>query len=681
MDQPRSRRVTAPQVIFWGSFAVALLLRLIHLRAFSDPVINPMFALPVTDAAVHHRWAQQILQGTWPGPEPFFRAPLYPYFLATLYRFFGAENPLSVLTVQTIISAFGAGFAGLCARRLWDHRAAWCAGLLFAGLATSIYFASELLAVTLNVTLNLLLLWLLLGSLTRKRCLLIGVTLGLSAITRPTVLVVTPVILWYLWQRCNSPAKIPVAQWAGLVLGLMLTILPVTVRNIVQGGEPVLIAASGGVNFYIGNNPHADGRVAFLPGAPPTWQGEMSDVTALAATELGRPTNALAADRYFWRKGLRFWRTQPIAAARLLARKTWLLLAAGERSNNKNLAFWYARSPLLRLPFWPGWALILGLAILGFNRQDMRRPERFLLVGLTATYGAALLLFFLNARFRLPVMAWLTVPAGGGLVILWDHLRQARRAIVPRKSWALAAVLTATSIVPDTLTYHQNPATDFESWRSLGNSYYAQKYAEQAIGAWQTALAIEETSPQSAHRLTLPLIYQPLAQLYRQRHRLGQALAVQRQWRAKFPKSVAARMGLADLYMQAGRADSASVLLSAILSQDPDNHQARMGYAWALYRTKHESRALPEFERAASHLTDPYAAYGAALCQLSLGNPEGAIVTLREVVRKNARFWQAWESLAQTYQQLGDAAEERRCWQQLLRLNPQHQTARRRLNR
>ncbi len=100
-------------------------------------------------------------------------------------------------------------------------------------------------------------------------------------------------------------------------------------------GVSVLVAASGGVNFYIGNNEYADGRVAFLPGAAMDWQGEVSEVTALAAKETGHPQSALSADRYFLGKGLLFLKNNPHQAMSLYLRKLGLLLAAGERSNNK----------------------------------------------------------------------------------------------------------------------------------------------------------------------------------------------------------------------------------------------------------------------------------------------------------------------------------------------------------
>ena len=69
------------------------------------------------DAAVHDSWARGLLNGTWPPAEPFFRAPLYPYFLGLLYKIFDASR-FPVQMVHVAISACGAGLAGLSATKI-----------------------------------------------------------------------------------------------------------------------------------------------------------------------------------------------------------------------------------------------------------------------------------------------------------------------------------------------------------------------------------------------------------------------------------------------------------------------------------------------------------------------------------------------------------------------------------
>ncbi|MHB8078142.1 MAG: hypothetical protein ACYDIE_02655, partial [Candidatus Krumholzibacteriia bacterium] len=146
--------------LFWGTTAAALVVRVAHVLSLPG---NPLFAHPLMDAAVHDAWARGLLAGTWPGAEPFFRAPGYPLFLGALYGILrgiglapgepGAR--LATVLVQAFISALGAGLAALCAARAWNRRAGWLAGGIFAALWTSIYFAGELLFETQGTTLGL----------------------------------------------------------------------------------------------------------------------------------------------------------------------------------------------------------------------------------------------------------------------------------------------------------------------------------------------------------------------------------------------------------------------------------------------------------------------------------------------------------------------------------------------
>jgi predicted membrane-bound mannosyltransferase len=75
----------------WGGlllllFALALLLRLAPLLELSD---LPTFRRLVMDAARYDELSRNLLAGGWLPAEPFYQAPLYPYFLACIYTVFG----------------------------------------------------------------------------------------------------------------------------------------------------------------------------------------------------------------------------------------------------------------------------------------------------------------------------------------------------------------------------------------------------------------------------------------------------------------------------------------------------------------------------------------------------------------------------------------------------------------
>jgi hypothetical protein len=65
---------------------LALTVRLIYIWQISHA---PFFDLRIGDARAYHEWALRIARGDWIGDRVFYQAPLYPYFLAVLYKIAG----------------------------------------------------------------------------------------------------------------------------------------------------------------------------------------------------------------------------------------------------------------------------------------------------------------------------------------------------------------------------------------------------------------------------------------------------------------------------------------------------------------------------------------------------------------------------------------------------------------
>src|SRR5205814_5019650 len=65
---------------------------------------TPLFAVLIGDGKQYDAWAQQIAGGQWIGTEVFYQTPLYPYFLAVIFKVAGH----SLLTVRIIQALLGA---------------------------------------------------------------------------------------------------------------------------------------------------------------------------------------------------------------------------------------------------------------------------------------------------------------------------------------------------------------------------------------------------------------------------------------------------------------------------------------------------------------------------------------------------------------------------------------------
>src|SRR5262249_31225680 len=151
---PRSRRRAATALQPRGSFArraavvfaVALGVRLIYLWQIRS---SPFFDTLLGDARAYDAWAQRIAGGEWIGRDFFYQAPLYPYFLGTLYSMFGRDL-LVVRVAQSVLGSSACVLLALAARSMFSDRVGLIAGFMLALYAPAWFFDSLLQKTTLD---------------------------------------------------------------------------------------------------------------------------------------------------------------------------------------------------------------------------------------------------------------------------------------------------------------------------------------------------------------------------------------------------------------------------------------------------------------------------------------------------------------------------------------------------
>ncbi len=461
--QPPANPKRVSGKLLWAFFVFALLLRLVYLSQIYD---NPTFKYPTLDARYHDEWAQAVAQGKLTQPQAFFRAPLYPYFLGLVYYLFG-HNYYASRIVQYLIGSFAVVLLVLLGVRLFGKKIALTAGLLMAAYAAVIYFEGDLLLDSLLIPLDLLLFIFLYKAKENPKpafWLLSGFWLGFSAITRPNILIFLPVVLFWIWhsfRRRATPAR--QAKFAALfVLGALLPVLPVAYHNYKAEKPLVLIASQGGINFYIGNNPGSNGFAATLPGRLQTnW--ELADVREIAWEETGQNLSSTQLSDFWFKKGLEFWRKEPAASFKLLIKKAYLFFSRIEISNNQDIYLFWKNSALIRaLPV--GFWLVGPLGLLGLAFTFVNRRGRLIAI-FVFIYALSVILFFVNARFRLPVLPFLTLFAAYAVFELWERLR-ARKTVLPY----LGALALFALLVNSNLYRLQKTVTP-QGYFRLGNVY------------------------------------------------------------------------------------------------------------------------------------------------------------------------------------------------------------------
>lgn len=392
--------ISRDKIILISILTISILLRFIYLYQVKNN--DPNFLhFSGTDAGSYDDLAKQVLNGQLP-KSPYSFNPLYFYFLALIYSLLG-DSPFNAIILQIFVGCGSYLLVYLIARRIFNQTVGLIAVGLCALYGSFMVYETSILTPVLDTFTLLLGILFLLKSIEKdaiKWYLLAGIALGLSALSRATTLLVLPFLL--LWVLMMLGLKKRFVASFFILLGTTLAISPVTIRNYIYSGKFILLTQSGPVTFWAGNNEDAEG-IYYLP----PYTDKLKD-----------------NDDSFWLKdAMRFIKEKPHKYLWLLYKK-WTLFWSGYEIPDNDIV--YARfekiSPLLKimLPF----GLIAPLGIMGMLLSLMRLNKNVLLLFLVIMgYMSAILLFFVIARFRIPIVPYLTIFAGYTIYFWYQNMR------------------------------------------------------------------------------------------------------------------------------------------------------------------------------------------------------------------------------------------------------------------
>lgn len=405
---------------------------------FLDLRVQPFFGYPIVDSLTFDRLAREILAGG--GGEAFFRAPFYPYVLSLIYTLTGGGQA-GVVWIQFALGLAAIVPVYLLAERWFGRSAALLTAWIAALYPLRIFFEGEILAVTLFGFLlawGVWLLWTGSEENSTRRLLWAGLVLGLAVLTRPNLLLAMPFLLaGALLPRLRAPEGLW-RRLAGTAAVLAVTVAPATLHNWAAEKRVIPVAANGGINFYLGNRPGTTGQTPLPPGL--LWQDTVQEPIRSGLT--GR----WEQDRYWWARSSAVIAADPSRWMGLLAAKSLLFWNAFESSNNKRLEhFTNVSFPSRHYRGWFGALVCLGFA--GLVVIVRGRPL-LPLVSLLAGYWLAVTLFFVSARYRLPIVPFLAMTASAAAVELSGWVRSGRGR---RAALAATALLAAVAVFPSWL--------------------------------------------------------------------------------------------------------------------------------------------------------------------------------------------------------------------------------------
>ena len=648
--------------VLWAVLA-ALVVRLVVLaQLHAHALLQPTGVL---DSAVYVRLAERAAGGDWAlGPEPYFVSPLYIYFLALLRRAFGPSLLLPKLA-QALLGASAVWLVAATARRLFAKPAAAGVAAWLAALAGVLVFHEILL---LQSSLDPFLTALALYALVRaahgesvRGYALAGAAFGLLVANRPNALLAAAAVA--LAVAAVGRTRRALLQAAALGAGLLLALAPFAARNRLVAGEWVLVSSHGGLNFYIGNNPEADGTYHSVPGVTPAIEGQARDARQLAEQALGRPLSASQVSSYFYERALAFIRAEPRAAIALFVRKTAYALNAVEVPLNYSYAF-YAReeATLLRVLVVGSWLLVpLGLVGLVVHPGVASRNAWIPWATFVPAYLLSLALFFVSARYRLPLLVPLCVSAGAAVVQLaaWLRARKLRQAVLAAAGLAALLLLSNWDLRLDD-----------------GRGPEASEMVLHHLAAGR------ESEAQALLARTEPLLDNPALLYYRiglgYQQRGQPALAANHFARALAadPGQPDVELSLGQALLAAGRAPEAEPHLRAVRDAGMAPLESGFDLARALFALGRTPEAIDALRRAAAAgVVADEAALSFGGLALGLGAPDLAEPFLGRAAARQPGSAELHEAHGLALAQLGRTAQARAELEEALRLDPSRASA------
>jgi tetratricopeptide (TPR) repeat protein len=578
--------------------AGAFIVRLIYLY---ESRTNPFFDAPIVDARVFLEQAQHIAAGHLIGSdEPFWQPPLYIYCIAFICWLFPADYFVAIRLFQIVLGVLSCALVYLIALRTFSSPTARLAAIAAALCGTSIYFEGELLAVPLEIALNLFLVYrLLLARATddKYHWIIAGLLAGLAALTRPNVLLFIAVfVLWQLFAKSNRSQEVRsrLIAPALLLASTALVILPVTIRNYTLEPDPVLISSNGGINFYIGNSGHYDEKVAIHPGM--RWE-EM----AMEPVRLGHKT-AAAKSAYFFKRSLAYIAQHPLDYAATLAKKTYLFWSGPELKRNQDI--YYARhfSSLLSILLWDHmvsmpFGLVGPLALMGLFFSWQRKDDGITLLRLYAfSYTVSVLLFFAVARYRMPILPIFILFAAEASLALYHRLRQ-------RPFTENIAALSSLAILSVWLNWPAAPNGELDPQLhfDLGEVYLRKSQYDKAEQHAKRALELEPDYNYARHNLAVAYFHQNQYQRC-----IEQGLRTLRE----NPHRPDTHLLLGRAFSAIGDLRTARMHLRTALDIDPHDGMTHYYYGRVLYKIGDYANAIIHLQRAVEWTpNDPWIHY------------------------------------------------------------------------
>jgi len=625
------KRFFAKPIVFpFSIILLSLIIRSIYLLMSAS---ETTFQSPGGDAEIYVSMAKAFLDGSWES-HPFFRAPGYPAFIALLEKFTGAGLFWPIRVFQIVLSAFGAAWLSLLTKNWFGKRAGWIAGILWTFYGLSIYFDGEGLIASLFVSLFALMLYTFDIYLKNRKTvplIIAAFSLGLMTIFRANALLFWPVFLFFTLyplktENTSTLKNRIVATIISFVL-IITIISPALIHNYKTSGR-MAISVQGGINLYIGNHPVSKGAFAVDPDFGSDWTE--AQITQRAINETGKLLNPSEVSSFYVAKTGDYISANFSDWLKLEMKKVLILFNFYELANNRAIyPYLNSINGFFSFILLMGFPVVLIFSIPFIPKALAKQKRCFPILLFGAAHVFMLLVFFVNARYRFPLIPVLLPFTGFGILYLssnWKELITFRRN---NRVVAFALILVSVLVF---LPSHTTADDERASW--LYHRGTASLRLERYREALKSFTELTEQYPQYKNG------FNNLGVVFLHGKKMEKAQECFEIELKYHPNNAKALNNLGTIFQHNGQIEKAVFYYKQALVSDPSNSDARFNLAH-IYHEKSTScynegllkEALESAYMATEFLPDnPNYMYNYAILLTEVGNPDSAKVVLEKLL-------------------------------------------------
>jgi tetratricopeptide (TPR) repeat protein len=483
--------------LFWISciiFLLALSVRFFYLYESSD---SPIFKAPIVDARGYDFAAREFVQKHKIDSFFFWQQFFYPFFLSIVY-FFSGCSILAAKIIQVILGSLTCVLTFLLARKIFNFKTGIAAGLIVIFYGPLIFHETDLISAGWEAFWAAASLILFLKAAEKPNYfmyILLGICGALSALTRPNFLIfffAGCVWLGFIYYKKIGQIK-TLKAFALIVVPFFITVLPAAILNYEVSGHFGIMPASGGINFYIGNNPNLD-AASIRPG--PQW-----DAISTMPLKYGVKNNMWAKQKFFYRKAFESIAAKPADFINGLINKTMQLLSSREMPGNVDVYLFRDFSGLLKILMWKAgrfgfpFGLILPLSVVGlvfYWRQIPIVLKLFLLL-----YPLPLIAAHIESRYRIGMIPVIAILAVGGAEAFVRYFKQPRYLLVAIILFVLAMLV---SVLPGPFAAEKINYLP-ELYNSAGITMINQGRSKDAEESYKKAISLNPNYSEAYYNL------------------------------------------------------------------------------------------------------------------------------------------------------------------------------------